>query len=167
MNENTTPNDYHCTALLIGNKFGFLKRIAFALQHRGHTVVWADSGEMGLHLAELEQPGLIVSEIRLPDITGIEVCERVKSSFYFETPVVLVGRFRDEKIDSQLAYKAGAEDYFVSFTDRQLVLAKLEWLVQRGRPDYLVAERPDQFQLTNHSADARAMTYTSLDDRSN
>jgi DNA-binding response OmpR family regulator len=121
------------TVLLIGNTFGILKRIAYALQHSGHTVIWGDSGKAGLAMAECEEPGLIVSEIDLPDVSGIEICRRVKTSFFADTPVVLVGKISAEGRDSRLAVKAGADDYFVSFSDSQLVLAKLKWLIRRSQ----------------------------------
>ena len=65
------------------------------------------------------------------DFSGFEICPMIKASFFFETPVVLVGRSGDEDRDSPCAFHAGADDYFVSFTDWQLVLAKFEWLAQR------------------------------------
>ena len=119
------------TVLLVGNAIGILKRIAFALQHSGYTVIWGDSGKAGLAMAECEEPALIVSEIDLPDVSGIEVCRRIKMSFFGDTPVVLVGKISGEGRDSRMAVRAGADDYFVSFSDSQLVLAKLNWLIRK------------------------------------
>lgn len=126
------PNTDRRTVLLIGNGFGILKRIAYALQRRGHSVIWGDSGHLGLQIAEAENPDLIICETDLPDVSGIQVCRIVKSSFFFDTPVILVGRLRDEKKDLPQAFKVGADDYIGSFTDWQLVLAKIEWLLNRG-----------------------------------
>lgn len=123
------------TVLLIGNSFGILKRIAYAIQRRGHSVIWGDSGYLGLQIAETESPDLIICETDLPDVSGIQVCRIVKSSFYFDTPVVLVGKLRDEKQDLPQAFRAGADDYIGSFTDWQLVLAKIEWLLSRRTPE--------------------------------
>jgi CheY-like chemotaxis protein len=124
-------SDNRSTVLLIGDGFGILKRIAFALQHSGHSVIWGDSGQTGLRVAEREEPALIVCEIQLPDFSGIEVCRRVKASFFGETPVVLVGKISDEERDSHQAVRAGADDYLVSFAEWQWVMAKLEWLMKR------------------------------------
>jgi len=136
--------DRRSTVLLIGNGLGILKRIAFALQRQGHTIIWGETAHDGLRIAENEEPDLIVCETRLPDITGIEVCRMIKSSFFFETPFVLVGKDGDEGIDLPRAFKAGADDYISSFTDSQLVMAKLEQLVQRREcenPSYRIENR--------------------------
>lgn len=130
---NYASSDNPSTVLLIGNTFGILKRIAYALQHNGHAVIWGDSGSAGLAMFECENPALVVSEIDLTDISGIEVCQTIKSSFFGDTPVVLVGKLCDEGSDSRMAIKAGADDYLVSFSEAQLVLGKLEWLMKRYR----------------------------------
>lgn len=124
-------NDKRRTVLLIGDSLGILKRVAFALQHCGDTVIWAECGQEGLSIAECEAPDLIISEIGLPDISGFEICKMIKANFLFETPVVLVGKPGDEERDSPRALEVGADDYFATFTDGQLVLAKLERLLQR------------------------------------
>ncbi len=125
-------NNKRLTVLLIGDSLGILKRIAFALQRLGHSVIWAKCGQTGLRVAEGEAPNLIISEIDLPDISGFEICRMIKSSFYFEIPVVLVGRSSEEENDSPQAFKAGADDYFASFSNSQFVLAKLDRLAQRN-----------------------------------
>lgn len=152
-----SSSDEPSTVLLIGNTFGILKRIAYALQHSDHTVIWGDTGTAGLAMAECEEPGLIVSEIDLPDISGIEVCRRVKMSFFGDTPVVLVGKISDEARDSRLAVRAGADDYFVSFSDSQLVLAKLKWLIRKRQTNWHeaqvinVSENIDDPEITTDS----------------
>jgi DNA-binding response OmpR family regulator len=94
-------------------------------------VIWGDSGHAGLRVAECDQPDLVVCETTLPDGSGIDLCRTMKASFFCETPVVLVGKHRDEKLDLPRAVRAGADDYIGSFTDWQLIMAKLEWLIQK------------------------------------
>src|SRR5687767_8740301 len=73
------------TILVIGDNVGPLKRIAFALQHRSHTVLWAQYGRDALRSVRLESPDLVVCEIDLPDISGFDVCHRVKSALLTKT----------------------------------------------------------------------------------
>jgi DNA-binding response OmpR family regulator len=121
MTEVSLPsNNPPSTILLIGNTFGILKSIAYALQHRGHTVLWGDNAQSGLRIAESERPDLIVSEVELNDFSGIDVCRSIKQSFFCETPVVL-------------------DDFFTSFSDWQFVVAKFDWLLNRR---YGTQERP-------------------------
>lgn len=140
----------HRTIVLIGNSFGLLKRIAFALQRRGHTVLWGNSGRDGLLIAEREVVDLIVCETELPDISGIQICRTVKSSCFFETPVVLVGKLRDEKVDMAAGLRAGADDYIGTFTDVEFVMARLEWLMNRRAVNRQVDNTPETNQVVTH-----------------
>lgn len=134
MNEESKHLSYNRarTVLVIGDSLGVLKKVAFALQYRGHTVIWGESGRTGLRIAESDMPDLIISEINLSDMSGIQVCRTVKSSFLSDIPVVLVGTLGDEAQDERRAQRVGADAYFVSFANRRGVLAKLEWLMRRG-----------------------------------
>ena|SRR5688572_16413482 len=128
----TYSNENRRTILLIGDSYGILKRIAFALQRRGHGVIWGSSGEGGLRVIESDTPDLVICETRLSDgSSGIDLCRTMKASFFFETPVVLVGTLSDESQNVTQALKAGADDYIEPFTDWQLVMAKLEWIIRR------------------------------------
>lgn len=115
------------TILVIGDNVGPLKQIAFALQHRSHTVLWAQQGRPALRTVRLEAPDLVVCEIDLPDLNGFEVCRMVKSAFLTKTPVVLVGQAGDDTS----AIKAGADDTIADLSDTRYVLAKLEWIAGR------------------------------------
>ena len=120
------------TILVIGDNLGPLKRIAFALQHRSHTVLWAQHGRDALRSIRLESPDLVVCEIDLPDISGFDVCRMVKSAFLTRTPVVLVGAPGTVGEDAPSAAKAGADDTIADLSDTRYIVAKLEWLASRS-----------------------------------
>ena len=124
-------SDASFTVLLVGNNLGTLKQISFALQHRGYSIIWGDLGAQALQIVECERPGLVICETVLPDTSGFEVCRTIKHSCYFDLPVVLVGRLEDESAETQQALSAGADEYFSSVADWELILAKLGWFVKR------------------------------------
>lgn len=117
------------TVLLIGHGLGGLKRVAFSLQRSGHSIIWADDGVAGLRTAEAERPDLIICETVLVDVSGFDVCHKIKSSLLPDTPLVLMGRLGDEPTDLPRAFRAGADDYFAKIMDWHLVLEKLQALV--------------------------------------
>lgn len=117
------------TVLLIGSGYGELKRIAFSLQHKGHSIIWADDGVSGVRTAETELPDLIICETVLEDVSGFDVCQRIKSSLSLDTPFVLMGKLGDEPSDLPRAFHAGADDYFAGVRNWQLVVAKLQSLL--------------------------------------
>src|SRR5687767_8065356 len=105
----TLPKTSARTILLMGDSFVDLKRIAYALQKRGHSIIWGETGHLGLDMAEQERPELIICETRLPDLTGIQVCRMIKASSFPETPVALVGKCAHDQGEVSQAYWAGAD----------------------------------------------------------
>lgn len=126
------PSNPPSTVLFIGDRLGALKQIGFAVQHAGHSVLWTESGHAGLRFVECERPALIICEIDVPDISGIDVCNAIRTAGYLcDVPIVLVGRPGHEMYDLPQAFAAGADEFFVSLSDRQLILAKLDWLLRK------------------------------------
>jgi DNA-binding response OmpR family regulator len=96
----------------------------------------------------LESPDLVVSEIDLPDLTGLDVCCVVKSSLLTKTPVVLVGRPGEKERDSASAAQSGADAIFTDLSDARYILGKLEWFAARSAVGY--GQRID-FPALRHS----------------
>lgn len=85
--------------------------LAYHLSREGHVILAADHGQQVLELARAEQPDLILLDILLPDMDGIEVCRRLKSDPALEAiPVILISaREQDDEVIQGL--DAGAHDY--------------------------------------------------------
>ena len=66
--------------LLVDDNPVVLFKVAHVLSGAGYTVIEARTGTEGLALARSERPDLILLDVRLPDINGIEVCRRLKAS---------------------------------------------------------------------------------------
>jgi len=82
-----------------------LKTILTAKQFRIST---ADRGEIGLAIAAAEQPDLIILDMSLPDMEGIQVCKEIRS--WTQTPIIILS-VRDSEKDKVAALDAGADDY--------------------------------------------------------
>ncbi len=91
------------------------------LAHAGLQVEWAEDGVSALVLAERDPPDLVVLDIMLPGLSGLEVCERLRSSRP-EVAVVMLTALGEES-DRVLGLETGADDYLVKpFSPRELVL---------------------------------------------
>jgi two-component system, OmpR family, KDP operon response regulator KdpE len=82
-----------------------LKTILTAKQFRVST---AERGELGLAIAAAEQPDLVVLDMSLPDMEGIQVCKEIRK--WTQTPVIILS-VRDSEKDKVAALDAGADDY--------------------------------------------------------
>jgi cyclic di-GMP phosphodiesterase len=114
-----------------------LRRI---LQPRGYTVIEAASGQEALTLAEAERPDLLILDITMPDIDGIEVCRRIKNDPATHlTPVIHVTGVTERK--QRLAALAAGSDEFVAkpFDVEELLLQVRSLLRTKRLTDHLVS----------------------------
>jgi CheY-like chemotaxis protein len=105
--------------------------IAFTLQYAGHKVVTAVNGEEEVELALKEIPDLILSDVRMPKMSGYDACRRIKADPKIQhIPVVfLTARGQDQEIKDGLA--AGGTEYLLKpFAPDQLIKKVTELLEQ-------------------------------------
>ena len=97
--------------------------LAYNLGQAGHEVFTADRGAAALDLLQDERPDLVLLDLMLPDISGLEICRRLKSDpGSREVPVIMLPA-RSEEIDRVVGFELGADDYVVKpFSVRELVL---------------------------------------------
>jgi two-component system, OmpR family, response regulator len=93
--------------------------LAFALAKAGMATLEAGDGEEGLAKALRHKPDLVILDINMPRIDGLELCRRLRS--HGETPVLFLSS-RDDEIDRILGLEMGADDYVVKpFSPREVV----------------------------------------------
>lgn len=108
--------------------------MAFTLQFAGHEVLTANNGEDGLHLALKELPELILSDVRMPKMTGYEMCRQIKAEpATAHIPVVfLSAKGQDQEVQDGL--DAGAAEYLLKpFAPDQLIARVIEILGRAKR----------------------------------
>ncbi|MBB3911463.1 response regulator transcription factor [Sphingomonas desiccabilis] len=93
--------------------------LVFALGKAGLDAIEAEDGEAALEAAEARRPDLIVLDINMPRMDGLEVCRRLRASG--ELPILFLSS-RDDEIDRVLGIELGADDYVVKpFSPREVV----------------------------------------------
>ncbi len=101
-------------------------------EREGWTVHWCADGERGLETIRARQPDLVVLDIGLPGMTGLEVCRELRKSS--GVPVLFLTA-RDDEIDRILGLELGADDYVTKpFSPREIV-ARVKAILRRGRVD--------------------------------
>jgi two-component system phosphate regulon response regulator PhoB len=95
----------------------------YNLRLAGHEVIPAARGQEGLRLAREQHPDLVLLDLMLPDIPGIDVCRAIKDDLSMRaTPVIMVTA-KGEEIDRVVGFELGADDYVTKpFSVRELVL---------------------------------------------
>ena len=96
------------TILVIDDEPQIIRALRTILQARRFQVITAQNGETGLALAAVQHPDVIILDLGLPDIDGVEVCRRLRE--WTQTPIIVLS-VRDSERDKVLALNQGADDY--------------------------------------------------------
>jgi len=135
--------------LIVEDEEDILDLIAFHVGKEGYRVLTAKDGERALEIAFKEAPDLVVLDIMLPGISGVEVLKRLKFHSQTQRVPILMLTAKGEEVDRILGFELGAEDYVTKpFSVRELLLrirAILSRLSPAGQPG--VVMRCDGIQL--------------------
>lgn len=116
------------TVLVVEDEAGIRELIAYNLETDGYTVLEAGDGETGWSLFCGHSPDLVLLDILLPGLDGLELCRRIRSAG--TVPVIMVSA-RVEEFDKVLALELGADDYLTKpFSVREL-RARVRALLRR------------------------------------
>jgi two-component system, OmpR family, response regulator len=117
------------TILIVDDDPHIRQLLAFALQKAGWSTLEAGDGEEGLTLAGARKPDLVILDINMPKMDGLEVCRRLRSEG--DVPILFLSS-RDDEIDRVLGIELGADDYVVKpFSPREIV-ARVTAILRRS-----------------------------------
>src|SRR5512146_3054197 len=85
--------------------------LEYGLKSEGYVVLHAENGRRALSLAESGEPHLILLDIRLPDISGFDVCKQMRTRGMRQPIIILTAR--DEELDRLMGLELRADDYVV------------------------------------------------------
>jgi DNA-binding response OmpR family regulator len=119
------------TVLVVEDEASIASFVAAYLKNAGYQVQTTASGNEALRLVDAEKPALVVLDLMLPDIDGVEVCKRIRQRG--ELPVLMLTA-RDEDVDKIIGLEVGADDYLTKpFNPRELV-ARVRAILRRAAP---------------------------------
>jgi DNA-binding response OmpR family regulator len=101
-------NDKGVRILLVDDEEAILKLLRFPLEKEGYTVVTARDGEEAIETFDRERFDLVILDIMLPGLDGLEVCRRIRAQSI--VPIIMLTA-RSEEIDRVLGLEIGADDY--------------------------------------------------------
>lgn len=99
------------TALIVEDSSTQASRLKNVLSENGLITIWARDGKEGLHCAQLFAPDIIILDIELPDMNGLQVCRQLKASRHTASiSVILLTKF-DDKETANSGLQAGAIEF--------------------------------------------------------
>jgi DNA-binding response OmpR family regulator len=120
------------TILVVEDESSIASFVSLYLKNAGYLVKTAATGADALAEAASVSPTLIVLDLMLPDIDGIEVCKRLRQ--HSDVPILMLTA-RDEDVDKIIGLEVGADDYLTKpFNPRELV-ARIKSILRRSSPE--------------------------------
>ncbi len=117
------------TILVAEDERDIRELITFTLKYHGFEVITADNGEQALQLASEAQPDLLLLDVRMPRLSGYEVCQRVKQQESTRhIPVVFLSA-KGQEAEIQQGRQAGAVDYILKPFSPQELAERLKALL--------------------------------------
>jgi DNA-binding NarL/FixJ family response regulator len=99
--------------LIVDDDEGFRAVVAEAFAQAGFAPREASTGQAALEAARLRRPSLVVLDVRLPDLSGYEVCHALRDELGESLPILFVSGERSESIDRVAGLLVGGNDYLV------------------------------------------------------
>jgi DNA-binding response OmpR family regulator len=120
------------TILVVEDESSIASFVSLYLKNAGYVVRTAPTGTEALAQAGTGESSLIILDLMLPDIDGIEVCRRIRKSS--DVPILMLTA-RDEDVDKIIGLEVGADDYLTKpFNPRELV-ARVKSILRRATPE--------------------------------
>ncbi len=118
------------TILVVDDEPSIIEILRYNLEKANFSVLVARDGEQALQLANARRPNLIVLDLMLPGIDGLEVCRSLRKKD--NIPIIMLTA-RDEEIDRVVGLELGADDYVVKpFSTRELI-ARIKSVLRRAQ----------------------------------
>ena len=118
--------------LIVDDELSIRELIKFNLEKAGFTVLESGDGEDALRIVKVSKPELLVLDLMLPGLDGIEVCRLIKSNRESSGIPIIMLTARNDEIDKIIGLEMGADDYLTKpFSPRELV-ARVKAVLRRS-----------------------------------
>jgi two-component system alkaline phosphatase synthesis response regulator PhoP len=119
------------TILLVDDEADILEFLSYNLRKEGYKVFTAADGEEGVRMTQQFQPSLILMDIMMPKMDGIEACQFIRKDLNLKQPIIAFLTSRAEDYAQIAGFEAGADDYITKPIRPRLLISKVESLLRR------------------------------------
>ncbi|TYQ16573.1 UNVERIFIED_CONTAM: DNA-binding response OmpR family regulator [Acetivibrio alkalicellulosi] len=148
-------DDTRKTVFIIEDEKAIAELLSYALEREGFKTIAEYKGIEGINKVKATKPDLLILDLMLPDINGIDVCKKVKSEF--EIPVIILTA-KSDIVDKVTGFNYGADDYITKPFDVREVVARVKAAFRRIEEIRGNMRQPDRIILNDN-------TYVNVDGR--
>jgi two-component system alkaline phosphatase synthesis response regulator PhoP len=122
--------------LIVDDEPDIIEILKFNLENEGYNVISAANGKEALKLADKHIPQLIILDLMMPVMDGIEACERLRMDKKFNNTVIMFLSARGEDYSQVAAFESGADDYVTKPIKPRILNSKVKALLRRFKNDF-------------------------------
>jgi DNA-binding response OmpR family regulator len=119
--------------LIVDDEPSLLRIISYALEAEGYEIVTAENGAEALIKVKANQPDLLILDVKLPEISGIEVCRQLRTDPEMVGLPIIMLSARIQIADKIAGLKVGADEYITKPVDTDELVARVAALLERTR----------------------------------
>ncbi|AEH01137.1 response regulator transcription factor [Lacinutrix sp. 5H-3-7-4] len=124
-------NNQDIKILLVDDEPDILEIVGYNLSKEGYQVSTASNGVEGVKKAKKEKPHLIILDVMMPEMDGIEACEQIRKVPELKNTIITFLTARGEDYSQVAGFDAGADDYITKPIKPKLLLSKVKALLRR------------------------------------
>ena len=119
--------------LLVDDEEDILEFLSYNLKKEGFRIDTANNGISALKKLEKSKPALIILDVMMPEMDGIEVCEKIREQDKFDDVLILFLTARSEEYSELAGFSAGADDYITKPIKPKLLVSRVNAILKRKR----------------------------------
>ena len=121
--------------LLVDDEPDILEIVGFNLSNEGYNVISAENGKEAVKKAKKEKPHLIVLDVMMPEMDGIEACEQIRQIPELKDVIITFLTARGEDYSQLAGFDAGADDYITKPIKPKILVSKVKALLRRHKEE--------------------------------
>lgn len=126
--------------LLVDDDADILEIVGFNLEAEGYQVIKASNGKDGVKTAKKEKPHLIILDVMMPEMDGIEACENMRKLPELQNSIITFLTARGEDYSQVAGFDVGADDYITKPVKPKVLVSKVKALLRRIKDDETAAD---------------------------
>ena len=119
------------TILVVDDEIDILEFVGYNLRKDGYTVLTANNGLTAIEIAQEKTPDLVILDVMMPDMDGIETCERMRAIPKLTNIIITFLTARSEDYSQIAGLEAGADDYITKPIRPKVLLSRVKALLRR------------------------------------
>lgn len=121
--------------LLVDDEPDILEIVGYNLSNEGYQISTAENGVQAIKVAKKVKPHLIILDVMMPEMDGIEACEKLRDNPEFQDTIITFFTARGEDYSQVAGFEAGADDYITKPIKPKVLIGKVKGLLRRLKED--------------------------------